>query len=113
MYRFPNEIGRFHKALPNAKSADVTLKEFTPELQTFCTFLLSIWAKCTSAWVKITQMEYLPRIWAKCTGVWGKITPTKLAVFIKLYPTSEAHMLHSQILPQTTKKFTQIYLPYL
>ena len=27
------------------------------------------------------------RIWAKCTGVWGKITPTKLAVFIKFYPT--------------------------
>ena len=53
------------------------------------------------------------RIWAKCTGVWGKITPTKLAVFIKLYPTSEARMLHSKILPQTSKKFTQINLPYL
>ena len=53
------------------------------------------------------------RIWAKCTGVWGKITPTKLAVFIKFYPTSEARMLHSKILPQTSKKFTQIYLPCL
>ena len=45
--------------------------------------------------------------------IWAKITPTKLAVFIKLYPTSEARMLHSKILPQTSKKFTQIYLPYL
>ena len=53
------------------------------------------------------------RIWTKCTGVWGKFTPTKLAVFIKLYPTSEARMLHSKILPQTSKKFTQINLPYL
>ena len=53
------------------------------------------------------------RIWAKCTGVWGKITPTKLAVFTKLYPTSEARMLHSKILPQIYKKITQIYLPYL
>ena len=53
------------------------------------------------------------RIWAKCTGVWGKITPTKLAVFTKLYPTSELRMLHSKILPQIYKKFTQIYLPYL
>ena len=53
------------------------------------------------------------RIWAICTGVWSKITPTKLAVFIKLYPTSEARMLHSNILPQTSTKFTQINLPYL
>ena len=65
------------------------------------------------AWVTITQMEYLPRIWAKCTGVWGKITPMKLAVFIKLYPTSEARMLQSKILPKTSKTFTQINLPYL
>ena len=53
------------------------------------------------------------RIWTKCTGVWGKFTPTKLAVFIKLYPTPDARMLHSKILPQTSKKFTQINLPYL
>ena len=52
-------------------------------------------------------------IWAKCTGVWGKITPMKLAVFKKLYPTSKALMLQSKILPQTSKKFTQINLPYL
>ena len=52
-------------------------------------------------------------LWAKCAGVWGQITPTKLSVFTKLYPTSEARMLHSKILPQTFKKFTQIYLPYL
>ena len=49
-------------------------------------------------------MEYLPRIWAKCTGVSGEITSMKQAVFKKLYPTSEAHMLHSKILPQTSKK---------
>ena len=74
-------------------------------------YLHSIWVECKCAWVKITPLKY--RIWAKCTGVWGKITPTKLAVFIKLYPTSEARMLHSKILPQTSKKFTQINLPYL
>ena len=53
------------------------------------------------------------RIWTKCTGVWGKITPRKLAVFIKFYPTQDARMLHSEILPQTSKKFTQINLSYL
>ena len=58
--------------------------------------------------VNVPWLKY--RIWAKCTGVWGKITPTKLDVFTKLYPTSEARMLHSKILPQTSNKFTQIYL---
>ena len=53
------------------------------------------------------------RIWTKCTGVWGNITPRKLAVFIKFYPTQDARMLHSEILPQTSKKFTQINLSYL
>ena len=46
-------------------------------------------------------------------SVWGKITPMKWAVFIKLYPMSKARMSLSKILPQTSKKFTQIYLPYL
>ena len=52
-------------------------------------------------------------IWVKWVGVWGKITPMKWAVFIKLYPMSKARMSLSKILPQTSKKFTQIYLPYL
>ena len=75
--------------------------------------LLNIWVWCTSVWVEITPMEYLHRIWAKCTGVWGNITPLKRAVFTKLYPTSKARMLLSKKLPQTSKKFTQINLPYL
>ena len=75
--------------------------------------LLNIWVWCTSVWVEITPMEYLHRIWAKCTGVWGNITPLKRAVFTKLYPTSKARMLLSKNLPQTSKKFTQINLPYL
>ena len=50
-------------------------------------------------------------VWVKCVG--GKITPLRWAVFIKLYPKSKAHMLLSKILPQTSTKFTQIYLPYL
>ena len=33
--------------------------------------------------------------------------------FIKLYPMSKARMSLSKILPQTSKNFTQIYLPYL
>ena len=52
-------------------------------------------------------------IWVKCVGVWGKITPMKWSVSIKLYPMSKGRMLLSKILPQTSKKFTQIYLPYL
>ena len=44
----------------------------------------------------------------------GKFTPKKMVSFhIKLYPMSKARMLLSKILPQTSKKFTQIYLPYL
>ena len=31
----------------------------------------------------------------------------------EVYPTSDARMLHSKILPQTSKKFTQINLPHL
>ena len=30
---YPNEMVRFHKALPNVKSAYVTLQDFTQELQ--------------------------------------------------------------------------------
>ena len=52
-------------------------------------------------------------IWVKCAGVWGNIFPKKWAVFIKLYPMSKACMLLTKILPQTSKIFTQIYLPYL
>ena len=52
-------------------------------------------------------------IWVKSAEVWGKITPMKWIVFTKLYPMSKARMLLSKILPQTSKKFTQIYLPYL
>ena len=52
-------------------------------------------------------------IWVKCAGVWGNIFPKKWAVFIKLYPMSKARMSLSKNLPQTSKKFTQIYLPYL
>ena len=46
-------------------------------------------------------------MWAKCTGVWGKITPTKLAVFIKLFPTSEACMYVT--LQDFTPDLQQIY----
>ena len=56
---------------------------------------------------------HLLNIWVKCTCVWGKITPMKWVVFTKLYPTSKARMLLSKNLPQTSKKFTQINLPYL
>ena len=52
-------------------------------------------------------------IWVKCAGVWGKITPMKWTVFIMLYPMWKARMSLSKFLPQTSKKFTQIYLSYL
>ena len=48
-------------------------------------------------------------IWVKCAGVWGKNT----LPFIKLYPMSKVRMSLSKLLPQTSKYFTQIYLPYL
>ena len=61
----------------------------------------------------ISNILHLICIWVKCAGVRGKITPMKWAVFIKLDPLSKTRMLLSKILPQTSKKFTQIYLPYL
>ena len=36
-----------------------------------------------------------------------------MGCFIKFYPTSKARILLSKILPQTSRNFTQIYLPYL
>ena len=42
-----------------------------------------------------------------------KLPPMKWAVIIKLYPMSKTRILLSKILPQTSKKITQIYLPYL
>ena len=60
-----------------------------------------------------SNILHLLCIWVKCVGVWGKITPMKWSVSIKLYPMSKGRMLLSKILPQTSKKFTQIYLPYL
>ena len=82
---------------------------FVVQLDIFIEFGLNVYMP----WLKSPHSNIEFRIWAKSTGVWGKITPTKLAVFIKFYPTSEARMLHSKILPQTSKKFTQINLPYL
>ena len=40
--KFTNEMGQFHKALPNVKSAYVTLKDFTPDLQKIYTDISAI-----------------------------------------------------------------------
>ena len=93
-----------------------------------------VWGKLTpmklAVFMKFTQHQKLvcnsqrvyPRppnivhllcIWVKCAGVCGKITPMKWAVYTNVYPTSKASMSFSKNLPQTSKIFTQIYLPYL
>ena len=38
----PNEMVHFHKALPNVKSAYVTVRKFTPDLQKFYTDISAI-----------------------------------------------------------------------
>ena len=47
MYRclgknYPNKTGCFHKALPNVRSAYVTLQDFTPDLQKIYTDIFAI-----------------------------------------------------------------------
>ena len=39
---YPNEMGRFHISLPSIRSAYVTLKDFTPDLQRFYTDISAI-----------------------------------------------------------------------
>ena len=46
-----NEMGRFHKTLPNVKSAYVTLQDFTPDLQKIYTDISAISVTlCNSGW---------------------------------------------------------------
>ena len=40
--KYPNELVHFHKALPNVKSAYVTLQDFTPNHQTIYTDISAI-----------------------------------------------------------------------
>ena len=82
---------------------------------TYIVFGFNRWA---GVWGKLTPMKWdvfmnFTQLVCNSQSVWGKITPMKWAVFIKLYPMSKARMSLSKILPQTSKKFTQIYLPYL
>ena len=69
-------------------------------------YLHRIWVECKCVWVKITHWNIEFRIWAKCTGVWGKIAPTILAVFIKLYPTSERVCYNQRFYPRPPKIYT-------
>ena len=82
---------------------------------THIVFGFNRWA---GVWGKLTPMKWdvfmnFTQLVCNSQSVWGKITPMKWAVFIKLYPMSKARMSLSKNLPQTSKKFTQIYLPYL
>ena len=78
--------------LHSVRSLYVTLKEFTPDLQIFYTFFLF--------------------------GLNVQVFGVKLSLWNGPFSWSitlcqKRKMLLSKILPQTTKKFTQIYLPYL
>ena len=81
---YPNQMGCLH----SVRSLYVTLKEFTPDLQIFYTF-------------------FVFGLNVQVSGV------MKSAVFIKLYQMSKVRMSLAKFLPQTSKKFTQIYLLYL
>ena len=71
-------------------------------------YLHRIWVECKCVWVKITHWNIEFRIWAKCTGVWGKIAPTILAVFIKLYPTSERVCYNQRFYPRPPKNLHRL-----
>ena len=89
--------------------------------------LLSIRVKCAGVWGKITPMKRgvlikhqksLPKTSkyfspALVFGLNVQLSGVKMGCFHKVYPTSRARMLLSKILPQTSRNFTQIYLPYL
>ena len=125
----PNEVVLFHKALPNIKTAYVTLRKSIPDSQIFYTFLefglnvqvprgklpkmkqsFTQYQKCVyysqKIYPRLPNILHLPSIWGKCTGAWGKITPNEK----KLYPTSKVCILLSE------RKFTpdfQIYYTFL
>ena len=74
-------------------------------------YLHRIWVEWKCVWVKITHWNIEFRIWAKCTGVWGKIAPTILAVFIKLYPTSERVCYNQRFYPRPPKNLHRLICP--
>ena len=122
----PNEVVLFHKALPNIKTAYVTLRKSIPDSQIFYTFLefgLNVQVprgklpkmkqsftqhkKCVYYSQKINprlpNILHLPSIWGKCTGAWGKITPNE-----KSFTQHQKCVYYSQKenLPQTSKYIT-------
>ena len=134
MYRCLGEnYPKWNKALPNIKSAYITLRKLTPDSQIFYTFLV-FGVNVQVPGVKLPQMKkalpniksvfitlrkkiyprlpnilHLPSIWVKGTGAWGKITPNEMVHFHKALPNvKSAYVTVRKITPDLQKFYTDI-----